>query len=507
MDICSLMEGVAAGDALGVTSEFQSLEEVRITYQLNHCSGWPFAAIGGGPFGFRARRPTDDAEMALAIVKAWCETGEAENKASTYFCGARIAANFVAWLNSKPRDIGHATRSTLSAVRAGTAWYRGGRNFWLNRGHAWSNGSLMRNGVVAGMGKNDYEVFRHTLHHGLITHWAPLPAICCAAQSWLIRNGEELFEGEEGQQVLPSSWVTQFRREWDFWLCTDDDAVVKEWRDETWEEHSEAWSVFEAADFHPDSFRPFAPIEHMGFCLTTLQIGVWAMQWAYRETPYPTQWLPEAFPTDPFLKTGAEVLSWVAMIGRDSDTYGATAGPMIAAVQSLRRDLVETLFAVEEMPLEIPEPRCYSSTASMIPGRWPEPWNELFGIKKYVLKEGEALAKHVALMDICEPHKLSALEDGAPLKALAHVTEDYVLVAQVAYSWDGPHDLRLDFIPYSTRRAQDATPEWLRESLTAAEKLRAASFFQCTQCGETFAPEHGFGDFCHGCMARSGIRF
>ena len=513
MDIRTLMEGLAAGDALGVTSEFKSLEEVRLTYLLQKSSGWPFEPIGGGPFGFRARRPTDDAEMALAIVNAWAESVEEEG-VSPRFDGERIAANFVKWLESGPRDIGMTTRATLKAVQAGTPWHQGGLKFWRRTPKAWSNGSLMRNGVVAGTGEGDYEIFRHTLFHGLITHWAPLPAICCAAQSWLIHNGEELgeqlWEGEAGSEVLSSGWKQAFRTRWDFWLCTDDDPVVKEWRDTTWADHEDAWQRFMAADFSPDSFRPFAPIEHLGFCLTTLQIGVWAMQWAYRDQPYPTEYLPEKFPTEPFLQTGAEVLSWVAMIGRDSDTYGATAGPMIATVKDLRRDLVDRLGAVEDLPAEIPYPQSrfpWTSLSFAIAPGWSSEWEELHLPRIIQLDTEEEFDHYTSLQEIAKPYSMAAFDPSADPKVVAHVTSAFVVVAEVAYTWRGSHELCIDPVPMATRRTQDATKEWLLESIEEAKKRRQESYISCDECGKVFPPESGMGEICHGCMEKNGVVF
>ena len=513
MDARTLMEGLAAGDALGVTSEFQSLEEVRLTYLLQKSSGWPFEPIGGGPFGFRARRPTDDAEMALAIVNAWAESVDKEH-ASPRFDGERIAVNFVKWLESKPRDIGTTTRITLQTVQAGTPWHQGGLKFWQRNPKAWSNGSLMRNGVVAGMGEDDYEIFRHTLLHGLITHWAPLPAICCAAQSWLIQNCDELrdemWEGEAGLEALSSGWKEAFRTRWDFWLCTDDDPVVKEWRDTTWADHEEAWERFMAADFNPDSFRPFAPIAHLGFCLTTLQIGVWAMQWAYRDRPYPMEYLPEKFPTEPFLQTGAEVLSWVAMIGRDSDTYGATAGPMIATVKELRRDLVERLGAVEDLPDDIPYPGSRSTMPSLGSSgalAWSSQWQDLLLLRVFPFETDKEFAQYTALQEIAAPYSPEAFEPNADYQAIAHVTGEYVVVAEVAYSWAGPHEIRIDPNPVATRRLQDATKEWLLESIEEAKKRRQESFLSCEECGEVFPPEHRMDEICHRCMERGGVKF
>jgi len=514
MDIRTLMEGLAAGDALGVTSEFQSLETVRSIYLLQKSSGWPFEPIGGGPFGFRARRPTDDAEMALAIVNAWAATAAENEYAASYFDGERVAANFVKWLESGPRDIGGTTLATLKEVQAGAPWHQGGLKFWQRNPKAWSNGSLMRNGVVAGMGDDHYETFRHTLFHGLITHWAALPAICCAAQSWLIRNGEELgeefWEGEAGREVLSSGWKDDFRTSWDFWLCTDDDPIVKEWRDTTWADHAEAWDQFMAADFNPDSFRPFAPIEHWGFCLTTLQIGAWAMQWAYRDRPYPTEYLPEKFPTDPFLKTGAEVLSWVAMIGRDSDTYGATAGPMIAAVKELRRDLVERLGAVEDLPDEIPFPRSRSTMSSICSSgapTWSLQWQDLRLLRIFQFETEEEFPHYETLHELAAPYSLEAFAPNADHQAIAHVTGEYVVVAEVAYCWMGAYEMCIDPTPVATRRLKDATEEWLLESLEVAKKRRQASYQDCEGCGENLPPENRMDGICHRCMEKGGVVF
>ena len=68
----------------------------------------------------------------------------------------------------------------------------------------------------------------------------------------------------------------------------------------------------------------------------TLQIGVWALIWSGRvvwasadpcvpeNIPFPEEMLKRT-------KSPFDVLAWVAMIGHDSDTYGATAGAMLAA--------------------------------------------------------------------------------------------------------------------------------------------------------------------------------
>ncbi|MBT5101614.1 MAG: ADP-ribosylglycohydrolase family protein, partial [Planctomycetes bacterium] len=143
MNIYNLMAGLAAGDALGATSEFQSLARVQETYSKYKSTGWPFTAIGGGAFGFKPGYPTDDAEMARAILDAWLSSVAASASGQAHFNGQRIAENFVTWMNGNPPDMGMATRATLSAVRDGEVWWKGGYAFWKSNRHAWSNGSLM----------------------------------------------------------------------------------------------------------------------------------------------------------------------------------------------------------------------------------------------------------------------------------------------------------------------------------------------------------------------------
>ena len=70
------------------------------------------------------------------------------------------------------------------------------------------------------------------------------------------------------------------------------------------------------------------------------------MHWSLREAPFPA---PAGFPQEVFQRTGPFVLGWVAMIGHDSDTYGAAAGPLItAAYGELPTQLTEGLLALRE---------------------------------------------------------------------------------------------------------------------------------------------------------------
>ncbi|MDP6849852.1 MAG: ADP-ribosylglycohydrolase family protein [Planctomycetota bacterium] len=325
------LEALAAGDALGSTSEFQQLDQVASTYKKWKSEGWPFAQVGGGAFHWKAGNATDDATMARAIVDSWLEQGE-------QFCSEDIGRRFIEWMNSNPPDIGLTTRQALSAVQEGTPAWRGGYEIWKSNSHAWSNGSLMRNGVVESMGGSMSDAFDRTLEHGLITHWTVLPAICCAAQTYLLRNPSQL-----------SSWMDEFRISWEAWLEESTSEHVLEWKSETAHAHAESWEVFEVADFNPDTFQPFHNLcspGSDGFVLTTFQVGVWAMHWASRNIPLPESSRPPWPDLEAFEKTGGHALGWVALVGRDSDTYAATAGAMVRAVADLPSGMCENLEAV-----------------------------------------------------------------------------------------------------------------------------------------------------------------
>lgn len=329
-----LLSGLAAGDALGSTSEFVDFHAVPDVYDECRPRGWPFRQVGGGCFGREPGQPTDVGEMALCLVRSHEELGR--------FDGADVAARFVAWMRTGRRDIGATTRAALRAVAAGAPWHEGGRGAFERRPESWSNGSLMRNGVVPGLASDLDSAFRITIQHGLITHWAPLPALCCAAQTWLIR---ELLAG---RRPFGGPWVDELRSVFEAWLTAATDQVTARWRDTTAAHVPRAWDLLAAADFDPDRFTPLRPnLAPAGYCLLTLQIGVWAAEWALRDAPLCS--LPAGLPREPFQRTGPWVLSWVAMIGRDSETYGATAGPLVAAAcGGVPAELTEELRALVE---------------------------------------------------------------------------------------------------------------------------------------------------------------
>src|SRR5512141_1299944 len=88
--------GLAVGDALGATVEFMLPREIKHQY------GEHRDIIGGGWLKLKAGRVTDDTEMSLALGRALI--------ASNGWNANAVADEFVAWLKSRPIDIGNTCR-------------------------------------------------------------------------------------------------------------------------------------------------------------------------------------------------------------------------------------------------------------------------------------------------------------------------------------------------------------------------------------------------------------
>jgi ADP-ribosylglycohydrolase len=340
-----LLSGLAAGDSIGATTEFIAQERVPQAYARYREQGWPFKAVGGGSFGWAPGQPTDDTDLAMCIVRAFLSRGRFNPEA--------VGQEFIGWLNTDPLDIGGTTARTLGRLRDGVSWYDAGREEYDANPNGAANGSLMRNGVIAAMSENLGDALTFTLQHGIITHFAPLPVLCCAAQTWAT------WRLLKGAMPFVPNWVDDFHSIWSEWLADANDPYVTQWHEHVGADRLEqAWDTFRGALWSPDSFNPFTEnfAGCAGYCLLTLQIAVWASCWSDRgsaSAPFPT---PGGFPVEVFEKRGAYCIGWPAMIGHDADTYGAAAGPLIAAEHGpLPAAITEGLLALREFDDLLPE--------------------------------------------------------------------------------------------------------------------------------------------------------
>jgi ADP-ribosyl-[dinitrogen reductase] hydrolase len=116
--------GLAVGDALGATVEFLTPNEIRQQY------GELRDIVGGGWLRLKAGQVTDDTQMSLALGAAILESGGWDLR--------NIAGHWLAWLRSKPVDVGNTCRRGL--VRFGRD---GSLESPFSDGDA-GNGALMR---------------------------------------------------------------------------------------------------------------------------------------------------------------------------------------------------------------------------------------------------------------------------------------------------------------------------------------------------------------------------
>lgn len=313
-----LFKGLAAGDALGSTVEFVPREEMPRRIESLRETGWPFKQAGGGPFHWQVGETTDDTAMAACIARSFIRRGG--------FDGADLANEFLKWLHSRPRDVGNTIRRTLEAIGEGTSWQEAALNEYRQNPTGAANGSLMRNGIVPALADSLEEAFSISLQQGILTHYAPLPALCCCAQTFLI------WELLESRDPFTGDWIQGFLGRFEDFLASSKEPAVAIWQQNTADDFREWSNTLARSDFNAMRVDPYVmSIEGQdGYCLTTLQIAVWAAQWSQSGAPFPT---PVGFPSDHFSRaTGAIFLPAVVMIGHDADTYGAVAGPLIAAV-------------------------------------------------------------------------------------------------------------------------------------------------------------------------------
>lgn len=123
--------GTAVGDALGAGFEFTH-PGPRTKIDM----------VGGGVFKWAPGEWTDDTSMMVAVAHAADEFGNLHDIEAL----DGVAAQFIAWWDSKPRDIGRQTRQVLSvrSKSAGQMWVRAGKI----GGRKGGNGSLMRTAPV-----------------------------------------------------------------------------------------------------------------------------------------------------------------------------------------------------------------------------------------------------------------------------------------------------------------------------------------------------------------------
>lgn len=152
--------GLACGDALGGPVEFKSRAEIA--------RRWPDGLrefVGGGWLNLKPGEITDDTQMALALAESLAAHPEPNLD--------DVAARFVAWLASNPKDVGNTTRTALNHLAAGATWREAGERAGRG-GLSAGNGTVMRCAPAALRCRPDRAMLRGvSIDTAAITHVDP----------------------------------------------------------------------------------------------------------------------------------------------------------------------------------------------------------------------------------------------------------------------------------------------------------------------------------------------
>jgi ADP-ribosyl-[dinitrogen reductase] hydrolase len=154
--------GLACGDALGGPVEFKSRAEITRDFPDGVRE-----FVGGGWLRLAPGEVTDDTQMTLALAEGLGPDGLDMEK---------VAAAFLAWYRSNPKDIGSTTRKALEKLAAGQSWEEAGEAVQreaLPEGVG-ANGSVMRCAPVALRFRRDRAALVHaSIDSARITHADP----------------------------------------------------------------------------------------------------------------------------------------------------------------------------------------------------------------------------------------------------------------------------------------------------------------------------------------------
>jgi ADP-ribosyl-[dinitrogen reductase] hydrolase len=175
--------GVAIGDALGVTTEFFSKEEIQKEY------GYVREITGGGVFNFPKGAVSDDTDMTLAVARGILKNPQDPIEA--------IGDEFLKWYASRPADIGITIRTVLGIYKGD--WFEAAKNaydHYLDQKAA-GNGTLMRCLPIALAYEDIEKMEAVTRKHSKMTHYDSLADDACVIYNriaYSVLRGKELKE-------------------------------------------------------------------------------------------------------------------------------------------------------------------------------------------------------------------------------------------------------------------------------------------------------------------------
>jgi ADP-ribosylglycohydrolase len=164
--------GLAIGDALGATLEFEQPPERGFSPLLD---GPHVDITGGGPLKLPPYATTDDTAMAACLAASLMKRRRLDVK--------DVAAAYARWAVDAP-DVGNQTREVLHRLRSGVPVSRAAAEIWReNDGRSAPNGALMRTapiGVAFALRPME-ELVAVAADEAAITHWDPRCQLASAA--------------------------------------------------------------------------------------------------------------------------------------------------------------------------------------------------------------------------------------------------------------------------------------------------------------------------------------
>jgi ADP-ribosylglycohydrolase len=164
--------GLAVGDALGTTYEFERLEQPPYPALA---AGPATDVVGAGPFELAAGQVTDDTQLAVCLARSLAARGGFELE--------DVAARYAAW-SEHAFDIGAQTWAAIERLRRGDAPSSAALEVWREYARRPAgNGSLMRTAPIAVAlgGRPPDLLIDAAIADSLITHADPRCALACAA--------------------------------------------------------------------------------------------------------------------------------------------------------------------------------------------------------------------------------------------------------------------------------------------------------------------------------------
>jgi ADP-ribosylglycohydrolase len=214
--------GMAVGDALGTTYEFQRIEQPAYP---TLATGPATDVVGKGPFDLKAGQITDDTQLAICLARSLAERGR--------FDLADVAGRYVAW-SHEAFDIGNQTGSSLRRIEGGEPILQASFAVWRGSARrAAGNGSLMRTAPLAvALRASPDALIDAALTESQITHSDPRCALACAVFDRAIAAA--ITDGIDGRAMIDVARAA---------LAPAADRLLAVWRDSFEVEHEDAVAI------------------------------------------------------------------------------------------------------------------------------------------------------------------------------------------------------------------------------------------------------------------------